>query len=278
MGLQQVFPSSLGGVQYIRFVDPSGVTPTFVVNLNASSIVRTPGTIKSQRVTTNSTNVIVGGVESAPKKISLAWPQIDYTQVQGIVPFVNIDPCVIILNDDSAYIGSLIVEDAQQLSGYTRNVWSLKLSFLPVGPYNGLTTTLNQLTPPTLSSALSSATGYIANPSDIYVWNSVFTEWGESTVNGTPLHIANSTANAAYTISWTAPSSIHYRKTRLYWAATNTLADATLLAEVLAGFPQDNPSSFTVFTNYVQYSSLKPASYGTAFTGYFAGALFQSTT
>lgn len=276
MGINQIFPTSLGARQLISFFDPSDSTNIVTPNLNPTVIKRKPNNLRKYTATTNSTSVILGAFEGPVSEISISYPMIDISQLEAIIPFTQLSPVVFVDNNDAGFYGVLVVDSCEQLNNYTRNVWALDMSFLVIGPYNGLTTTLPQLTAPTITATLAGVTGYIPNPATIYLWATVFTNRSadSESVVGSMTTISNTTPNAAYSLSWTPPSSLYFSKLRVYWNSTNNPVTATLLTECYSGFPSDVPNSFTLFNNYVAYNSESPVSYGTAFSGYWAGSIW----
>jgi hypothetical protein len=226
-------------------------------------------------MTTNGTSIISGDKEYPPSEIVLKWNQIDYSYLQQLAAWQSTFPLVMVDHLDNGYLGVLCCESSEPIPSITRNTWAATFNFLVIGPYNGLHSTVPQLEAPTIAYALSGSPGYIAPSTTIYLWGSSFSPWGETALSSVTT-IVNSTSNAAYNISFTPDSSGFYRKSRFYWNTSNTPSTATFFMDVLSGFPQDGPNTFTVWGNYAPYSALTPPSYGTAFKGMFAGGLFQA--
>src|SRR5579884_1493497 len=256
MGILNTFPTNKPTLQYCSFTDPANTSNTLTLNLNYTQMKRKPGSVRKYTMTTSGQSVILGSAEYPPSELSLSWNMLDSSQVSSLVAFTQIAPCWFVSNRNEGFLGVLVIDEVEELLT-TRDVFSLKASFLVIAPYNGVGSSINMLTAPTLSASLSVKTGYITNPSDLYLWSTQFTPWGESTVSSV-YHIHNTTTNAAYDISYTPSTSTSARKVRLYWNTTNTPTTATLLVEILQGFPQDNPGTFTLYNNYVTYSTITP--------------------
>lgn len=264
--------SSLGVKQAVKFWDPSNPANSFSPQINPLTVARTPGTVRKYIKTTNGTSVISGDREYPPLEIQLSWDQIDYQDYLGLAAFTAIDPIVFCDNNNQGYLGVLVIDKAGQVAGKTKNVWAIQAAFLVIGPYNGVTGTINNLAPPTLSVTNHNTGGYITASSTIYLWPTVFTPWGESTVGSMLTYSVPSGTNTNYgNISWTQPGNSYFTKLRLYWSSANNPANATLLTEVQAG----QTGTFNLYSNYVAYSTTTPPTYTTAFTGYWMGALWQ---
>ena len=270
-----IFPTPLQARQLVQFYDPANVGNTFTPKLNPVSVQRRPTNVRKYTQTTNSTAVILGDYEYPPKEISITWNQLDDTDFQALRLFTFISPIVFVDNNNQGFLGVLVIDEAEQLINVSLKVWMVKASFLVVSPYNGQSSNINSLANPTLSSAKTSSGGYITGAQTIYVWNTVFTPTGES-VPGTALTLTSLSgdANAYWTVSWTAPTSGWYRKTRLYWNSVNNSSSATMLGEVLAGLTQ----TWTIYTIYTAYNAINPQLYNQAFTGYWSGGLWVQTT
>ena len=267
------FPTPLPSRQGYTFFDPANPGVAFSVPNNPVTAKRKPQNVRKYTMTTNGTSVINGDREYPPAEISLTWNQIDYTYFEQLAQWQLINPIVMVDHLDNGYLGVLIIESAEPISGLTRNVWAVTANFLVIAPYNGLISVLNSLAAPTISFALSSTPGYIAPSTTINLWTTVFSPWGES-VPSTLTTITNSTTNAAYNCSFIPPASVFYRKTRIYWNTTSTLSNATFFMDILSGFPTDIPNTFTLYGNYAPYCTLNPPSYGTSFQGTWNGGLF----
>jgi len=278
--LNQIFPTTLGAVNYYTFFDPSNTGNTFTVNLNPITVKRKPANLRKYVATTNSTAILTGAFEGPVSEVSISWNQLDYSQLQLLVPFTQISPIVMIDQNNTGYLGVLCIDSCEQLAGFTRNIWAVQASFLVISPYSGTGTPLNTLVAPTITATLSGSAGFIPTAQDLYLWSTVFTSRSATSesVVGTVTHIHTSSANVAYNLTWTPPSSLYFSKLRIYWAVANTPTTATLLTEVLSGFPQDLPSSFTLWNNYVAYNTENPPTYGTAFPGYWGGSLWIQGT
>ncbi len=263
--------TSLGVRQLANFYDPANPANTYTVQFNYKAMPITPGNVRKYTQTVNGTSVIIGDREYPPVEIKLVWDQMDKADLDILRQFTIISPIVFVDNNDNGYLGVLVINTAQQVGGMTKNVWGVDASFLVIAPYQGNTRIINTLTPPTITPTISGSTGYIPNATTIYFWATVFSSWGESLV-GTVATALSTGTNQAFSLTWPAPVSPYAKKIRLYWYTANTPSLATMLTEVQAGFP----ASFTEFGPYVAYNSLNPPTYSTAFSGYFAGGLWQS--
>lgn len=258
--------------QLVKFYDPANTSNSFSPKINPVQIIGKPGNVRKYTMTTNGTSVIQGGREYPPKEISLTWNMLDSADYEAlrIMQFTN--PLVYVDNNDFGYLGVLVIDSFEQVVNVSKKVYKVLASFLVLGPYNGQQTILTQLTPPTLSVNLSQTTGgYISSGTTLYFYSTVTTPWGESTPSPALVYTAGTTTNTNLAVlTFSAPSSTWYRKTRIYWSTTNAPTAATLLTDCLAG----QQPQFTVYTNYVAYSTLNPPTYGTAFTGRFDGGRF----
>jgi hypothetical protein len=262
--------SPLGPRKSVAFFDPLNPGVVFKPQNNPETEIVSPNSVRKYLPTTNGTSVIVGDREYPPKEIALTWTYLDAADLEGLRPYIATSPIVFVDNNDQGYLGVLIFDQVQQLPGKTFLIYTVKASFLVLGPYNGLLTNINSLTPPSMTTALASG-GYIPNATTLYFWQTVFTPWGESAVSSAST-VTTSSANQRITLSWTAPVNSWYRKSRIYWNTTASASTATLLTEVLAGWTP----SFIAYSNYFAYSTVVPPSYTTAFTGYFgAGKWLQ---
>lgn len=273
MATSNIFPTPLPTRKGVTFYDPANTGNTYTSKLNPIQIKRKPESVRKYTRTTNGTSVITGSREYPPSEIKLVWNQMDKTDYEGIRPFTGINPIVFVDNNDNGYLGVLVIDSVEQLANKSGWVYAVEASFLVVAPYNGSSSTINTLAVPTLSVAYGTP-GYIPANTTMYAWATVITPWGESTP-GSALTIApGATANQYASISWTAPTSNYYRKTRLYWNNANSVSSATFLGEVLSGLTQ----GFTIYGPYVAYSTLNPPLFGRNFTGYFAGGLWTNDT
>jgi hypothetical protein len=275
MAVNPIFPTPLQTRQLVTFFDPLNTGNYFIPKLNPIQMIRKPNSVRKYTMTTNSTAVILGDYEYPPKEISITWNQIDDADFQSLREFTFISPITFVDNNDNGYLGVLVIDEAEQLANVTLKAWSVKASFLVVSPYDGITTTLPKLSNPSLSDTKTTSGGYITGAQTIYVWNTVFTPTGES-VPGTALTLTSTSGDTAayFTVTWTAPTSGWYRKTRLYWNSVNTSTTATLLGEVLAGLSQQ----WTIYTIYTPYNSINPQLYNQAYTGYWSGGLWTPQT
>jgi hypothetical protein len=271
------FNTPLQPRQSFTLFDPLNPTNMWAAKLNPAEAPRTPGNVRKYTQTTNGGAVILGDREYPPKEIQLTWNQMDAQEFQKMAAFCNIAPVVLIDNRNNGHLGVLTITNVGQVADVTMDIFAVKASFLVLAPYNGNGTTLNTLTPPTLTATLSSNAGVMPNPATVYLWPTVFTNTGESAI-GEVTEINNTNPNAAYDITFTAPTSTYYRKLRIYWNSTNDSTTATLLTEIQNGFPVDDAPSFTVWSKYIPYNTQNPPLYGSAFTGYWAGSYWVQDT
>jgi hypothetical protein len=270
------FYTALGSTQYVKFYDPANPSNSYTCNVNPTQMPRKASSVRKYVETTGGTSTIFGGREYPTKEIGLNWNVLDYNEFLLMSAFTGISPVVMVDNNNNGYLGVFCIDQVEQLLVTTKAV-RVQASFLVLAPYNGIESPINALTPPTLTATLDANPGYIPNATDIYIWPTVFTPFGESEV-GDVLHILSTGANQGYDISFTAPTSLYYKKTRLYWNSTNDPTSATFLSDVQAGFPVVGTTAFIVWTGYIPYNLETPPTYGTAFTGYFAGGLWVQTT
>jgi len=255
--------------QSVKFFDPSNTSNSCSPQLNPTQQILRPNNVRKYTATTNGTAVIVGGREYPPKEISLTWNQMDAADYEAFRLMQFIAPLVYVDNNDQGYLGVLVIDEVQQLAGTPKKAYSVAASFLVIGPYNGQSTIINQLTVPTVSGGSFSTGGYLPASTTLYFFATVFTPFGESLPGpAVPITTVSTSNNSYIQLTWSAPISTWYRKTRLYWTPSNNSTTATFLTDVLAG----QPTTFNVYAPYVGYSTLQPPTFGTAFTGYFSGA------
>jgi hypothetical protein len=262
--------TSLGTVQRATFYDPANTSNTYTVQFNYKSMPIKPGSIRKYTMTTNGTSVIVGDREYPPQEIQLVWDQLDKSDFDALRAFTQISPIVFVDNNDNGWLGVLVIDNAAQVSGLTKNVWAIQASFLVIAPYQGRTRSINVLTAPTLTTTLN-AGGYIPNGTTLYFWSTIWTPWGESTVSSVT-SVTTAFANQFISLGWSAPTSPYFKKLRIYWNTTNNPTTATMLTEIQAGFS----ASFSVYGPYVPYSTITPPIYNTAFSGFWSGGIWQS--
>lgn len=270
--------TSLGNKIPVKFWDPANISNAFSPQINPVTISRTPGNVRKYVKTANGTSIISGDREYPPIEIKMTWDELDYADYQSLMLFTAIDPIVFADNNNQGYLGVFVIDKAGQVVGKTKNVWAIEAAFLVLGPYNGQTGSILNLTPPSIAIVQNTAGGYINGGTTAgYLWNTVFTPWGESLVGnatGVALTATSGTNTNSFSVSWAQPSSTYYVKSRLYWNSTNDPTTATLLTEVQAG----QVGSFTVYTAYAQYSTVNPPTYTTAFTGYWTGSLWTQAS
>lgn len=271
MSYIEQFVSSLQPVQKITLYDPSNPANVWVAKLNPKTITRKPGSVRKYVTTTNGTSVILGDREYPTTEIALTWTQMDAAERNALAAFTSIAPVVFVDNRNNGYLGVLVIDENEQLGNVTMDVWSVKASFLVIAPYHGsgISSNINALTPPTLSASLSETPGYMQSGTTVNIWSTVFTPCGESTV-GPMLAITASAANKAYNVTFTAPASSYYRRTRLYWSTGVDYTQSTFLTDIESGFD----ASFLVQTGYVEYNTISPPLFGTAFTGFWTGGMW----
>lgn len=258
----------LGQRQLCTFYDPLNLSNSFTPQFNYQSQDFTPGNVRKYSQTINGTNIISGDREYPPTEIDIVWPQIDIADYNKLKVFTAITPCVFVDNNDNGFLGVLVIDKAGQIPGKTSNVWAVSAKFLVLSPYNGLHTNINAVTPPTLS-VFNQSNGFIGPNVTMNFWATAFTAWGESQVSPvasitTPNDGLN---NHSIAIQWVFPSSIYLKKVRLYWNSASMASNSTMLADIQAGF---NPSFF-VYGPFVNYNTINPPLFGTAFSGYWAG-------
>lgn len=263
----------LPSVQYVTFFDPNNPLTTFTPQLNPVQIPRAVGNVRKYTETVNGGVIILGDKEYPPKEIGLVWNQLDDSDFQKLVKFSYLFPCAFVDNNDNGFIGCLVFDQVQQVPKVTKKIWQVKASFLVTSPYNGLVNAIPQLDPPALTLQILDPTntpgnpGYITASTTQYFWATIVSRTGESTVGQilTATSIHNYTA---FVLSFTAPVSYYYLKTRIYWSNQTIAANATFLADIWAG----QTATFTAFGPYVNYSNALPPSFSQSFTGYWAGA------
>jgi hypothetical protein len=244
------------------------------VQLNPQALTYSPGVARKAAMTTNAGQVIIGDREAPPKSIAIEWSEQPSVDLAGIQPFTLVQPCAFVDNNDNGFLGEFCIDNQAQLNNVSLKGYNVKASFLPYCPYNGLTTVLNSIAAPTLTQSSLGTIGYIPIGTPIYIWATAVTAVGES-VPGTVTTIASSgTANEAYQITWTTPSSQWFRGINLYWNSANDLATATLLVKILSG----QTSTFNIYSSYLAYTAVTPPTYGTSFTGYWSGGLWIQTS
>lgn len=266
------FPSPLAAVQRVALFNPANTNTIWQSNLNPTVLKRTAGNVRKYVKTTNSTSIVQGSSEYPPTELKISWSQLDYAQVTQLIAFTQVSPCVFVDNRDNGFLGELVINSIEQLL-VVRDAWSVDASFLVLSPFGGLVNDITKLTAPTITATLSAKTGYLSNPADVYLWMTVSTPWGQSTV-GSVTHVHNTTGSAAYDLSFTPPSSSSYRKCTIYWYSANTPTSATILYEILSGFPQDVGNTATLWQNYVPYNTVSPPLYSTSFSGSWQGSLW----
>jgi hypothetical protein len=263
----------LGTKSAVAFYDPANTSNIWKPMNNPATQQFTPGNVRKYVNTTNGTSVIIGDREYPPMEIKLGWEQIDKKDVDGIRIYCGISPVVYVDSNDQGFLGVLMFDQAGQIAGSSANVWQLQASFLVIAPYNGLLTNINSITPPSLTDVTTTTGGYIPLSTTTNYWATVFTQWGESTPGAMHAVTTGSGTNTNKTVlSFTTPVK-NYVKVRIYWSTGTNFANATFLTDVFTGASPNN--SFTVYSAYNQYSPANPPLYGTAFTGYFAGGMFE---
>lgn len=265
--MSPIFTTALQTRQLVSFYDPLNQGSTlFSPKLNPAVITRKPGSVRKYAKTINGTSVLKGQWEYPPTEILLTWNQIDQADYLSLAYFTSLSPVVFVDNNDKGFLGALVFDEADQIAGLSMNVWTVKASFLVIAPYNGNSTSINQLAPPTLTSSVVTPGGYVPASTTLYVWPTVNTPWGESAV-GSSIALTAASANTYFNVTWTNPTSTWYRYTSLYWNTANTAATATLLMQ---GLPAQS-GSFTIYGAYQNYTTQNPPIYGTAFTGQWRG-------
>lgn len=260
--------------QAITFFDPANTGNTFSPQLNPKTAAFTPGNVRKYINTTNGNSVIVGDREYPPMEIKMAWDELDSSDWELIKLYTGVSPVVFVDNNDNGFLGCFVIDQKGQVAGKQAKVYQVQASFLVISPYNGVNSSLNNVSAPTLSKVLATTGGYIPDSTDIYVWATICTGQGES-VPGPALHIttgsSGSNKNMA-TVSYTDPVDgdghhINYIKVRLYWNTTNNSTTATFLTDIMSSFS----NSFPIYGQYQPYSNANPPLFGTAFTGYWTG-------
>lgn len=267
--------TALGTKQAVSFYDPLNPGTVFNPQLNPLTQAFTPGNVRKYVKTTNGTSIITGDREYPPTEIKLIWSLIDKSDYDNLRYYTSLSPIVFVDNNNNGFLGVLVIDNAGQIAGKTSNVWSCQASFLVLAPYNGISTTITNVTPPTLSVAIQSTpAGFIPSGTTFYVYPTIFTPWGESLVGSTLTVSSGGTNNASALITYSISATISYEKIRLYWNSTNNAATATFLTDIFPG----GSNQFTIWGPYFQYSPAVPPTYGTAFYGYWDGGIWTQVT
>lgn len=255
--------------QLVTFYNPSDPLNTFTPQINPVTEKRKPNSVRKYMETTNLGAAIIGDREYPPKEITLTWNQMDDSDYQQFKNMSFIYPLVFVDNNDNGFLGALVFDSVEQLSKVTKKIWQVQASFLVTAPYDGLYNAIPKLDPPQLSVTVNSSGGYITFGTNEYFWTTIVTKTGESTI-GQMVSATAGSNNNSFLLTFAAPVSIYYVKTRIYWNSAPNPATATFLADI---FNSQN-STWTAYGPYVNYSQLNPPSYNSAFTGYWAGALW----
>jgi len=218
-----------------------------------------------------------GAIEFPPVGLALEWAEMSEADYITLATNYHLVPCTMIDMEDNGYFGWLRLGAFEFLVGAAQKVGKVTAVFMTSTPAPGLVSTINNIFNPIAPTTSVGTGGSLNAGSTLYYAMTFWTRWGETGISPVATVSTGGTSNAAVTLSWTAPTTLQYRRARIYTASSAAgLAagqTATILADVWAAFTQSYIDTCNMNGN--SNSAIIPSS-NTAYLGQFLGARWVS--
>lgn len=272
-------PSTLtkywGAGQKFKFTNDQAVS--YTVSRNPTTYNWVPLTkVQAKPPISPGANMLQGGVEFASATIAMEWAELDFAEYQKLQAY-HMVPSTMIDAADQGFYGWLVLGGFQWIAGAATQTGKAVAAFVVCRPAPGAVTTINSLATPASSPTASGTTGgSIPTGTTLYYAHTFWSNWGESGIS--PVRTFTTGTNGALVnLSWTAPTSGYFRKTRIYTASSAAGlvpgATAYVLADVYALWSQ-TWADVSGLTGLTSQATIPLANY--AYTGSFAGAAWQN--
>jgi hypothetical protein len=220
--------------------------------------------------------IISGAMEYAPQAIDIEWSQFSESDYITLASNFNLQLGYMIDMNDRGFYGMLKILSFTYLIGVAQKVGTFKAVYYVIGPANGTTSTINTLSTPATPTPTLGTGGSIPNGTTTYYCNTWWTPWGETISSS--IYSATTTANGqAVTIPFTFPTSVYFRRCRLYAASSSAAlaagSTAYIMADIWAAFSPQwiDTTGINGLTNTAQIPALN-----TAATGQWSGGAWQN--
>jgi hypothetical protein len=177
--------------------------------------------------------IISGAMEYAPQAIDLEWAEFSETDYITLATSFNLQLGYMIDMNDRGVYGMLKIVSFDYAIGVAQRVGAFKAFYYVIGPANGLVSTVNVLSRPGTPTPTVSTGGSIPNATTTYYCYTWWTPWGE-TISSAIFSATTTAANQAVTIPFTFPTSVYFRRARLYAASSSAALAAGSTAYVMA--------------------------------------------